>query len=655
MFTPSASVVSSRAVDAWPLMAADAAACRQGKQFVGLAQSLGPHLGYLIAPALHALSAQIQSVAASNAQQQQLRRRSASCSLPPVETLTVHDSADSLSSGTRQAAAVQQQPRQAQASPGQPARRRPAPVPPAQHQQGSSRMLSPFQTYTAAAPTSQPVSPEAVPGQQRDSSPDRPGSDRLHLSPAKTALDMSMLDIARLQAGSPIQVEPPLIQEAVKRASGDQLARNSGTAGDVSPSANVAIRNRELGIEYQPSIETLPPGIGAIDLGRGRGKGYRRPPLPMLRASSPLSAYGSDLSESLPRQLSIPGSTAGQPAQQSEQSGPDVGTPATSPFASASAPFIAQTPFATALPATSSSPPPAWQTSPSIPAPGSTISISSVLPGLSEVSKAPWQHHQSPMSPSAAASLAASLPPQLSTSAMAVLSAPMSSAMLPAPYSRSLAALSMPSVIPRSGSGILGLSPSQQSRGMMPPAPYPELQQARPDQTGYRLPPQLQSTSLLLQLLPAGSAQSLNQLMSRAASGASVEYDPQDPMQMYRSCSLSNDNSTSVSVGSPKRSLMNMSRAVSEQLHLSSPGKGVQRPFLADLQQRWTAGHQVSCTDACSARHSACPPFLYCMAVIYRQVLPACNLHILPSSGSSRPIDQVCFAERDSRRFATLS
>lgn len=81
--------------------------------------------------------------------------------------------------------------------------------------------------------------------------------------------------------------------------------------------------------------------------------------------------------------------------------------------------------------------------------------------------------------------------------------------------------------------------------------------------------------------------------MSRAASGAAVDYDAQEPLQMSRSCSLSNDNTTSVSVGSPKRSLLNMSRAVSEQLHLTSVGKGVQRPFLADLQQRWTAGHQV--------------------------------------------------------------
>lgn len=566
--------------------------CRQGKQFVGLAQSLGPHLGYLIAPALHALSAQIKSVAASNAQQQQLRRRSASCQLPPVETLTVHDSAGSLSSATRQQSVAQQQPRQGHPS----SRQRPAPVPP--QQQASSRMLSPFQTYTAAGAPSQPASPEAV-SQAHTALPDRPGSDRLDLSPAKTALDMSMLEVARLNAGSPAPGQP-LIHEAVRRLSGDQLARLSANAGDVSPSANAAIRGRELELEYQPSIEASPKGSGSFDPGRGRGKGTRRPPLPMLRASSPLSAYGSEPSGSLPRQLSIPGSSAaGRFSQQTETEESPSGSVAGSalPFAAGQPLYTAQTPFASAQPAGFAVPAPAWQTSPSMQASGSTIPISSVLPGLSEVSQAPltgqWQPQQSRMSPSAAASLAASLPPQLSNSAMAVLSAPMTNTMPPAPYSRSLAALSMPSVLPRSGSGMLGRSPSQQSRAMMPPAPFPEAQPGRADQAGHRLPPQLQSTSLLLQLLPPGSAQSLNQLMSRAASGASVEYDPQEPLQMARSCSLTNDNTTSVSVGSPKRSLMNMSRAVSEQLHLTSPGKGVQRPFLADLQQRWTAGHQV--------------------------------------------------------------
>ena len=573
-----------------------AVACRQGKSFVGLAQSLGPHLGYLIAPALHALSAQIKSVAASNAQQQQLRRRSASCSLPPVETLTVHDSADSLSSASRQPSGAQQQPRPAQPS----SRQRPAPIPPPQ-QQASSRMLSPFQTYTAAGVPSQPTSPDAV-LRQHTASPERPGSDRLDLSPAKTALDMSMLEVARLNAGSPATGRP-LIHEAVRRLSGDQLARLSANAGDVSPSANAAMRSRELELEYQPSIEVSPKGSGSFDPGRGRGKGTRRPPLPMLRASSPLSAYGSEPSGSLPRQLSIPGASgAGRFSQQAETEELQTASGTASPFAAGATPYTAQTPFA-GVPSTAAAP--AWQTSPSMQALGSTIPISSVLPGLSEVSQAPttssWQPQQSRMSPSAAASLAASLPPQLSNSAMAVLSAPMTNAMPPAPYSRGLAALAMPSVLPRSGSGMLGRSPSQQSRGMMLPASYPEAQQGRPDQPGYRLPPQLQSTSLLLQLLPAGSAQSLNQLMSRAASGASVEYDPQESLQMHRSCSLSNDNTTSVSVGSPKRSLLNMSRAVSEQLHLTSAGKGVQRPFLADLQQRWTAGHQVtSCLCTCS-------------------------------------------------------
>lgn len=589
--------------------------CRQGKQFVGLAQSLGPHLGYLIAPALHALSQQIQTVAASNAQQQHLRRRSISCSLPPVETLTVHDSAGSLSTPSRQLPAAQQQPRPAQQPfPGQPPRQRPANALPPQ-QPASSRMLSPFQTYTAAAVPSQQSSPEG-PGEQRNMSPNRPGSDRLDLSPAKTALDMSMLEIARLHAGSPAPVQPPLIQEAVRRVSGEHLGRHSAQSGEVSPMADAAICNRELGLEYQPSIEApprgrelgleyqprieaSPRGSGSFDNSRGKARGYRRPPMPMQRASSPLSVYGSEASGHLPRQLSIPGSSAaGSYSQQSQQGAPDAGSPTALPFAARPKPAAGQTPFAGMPPSQAA---PAWQSSPYMQASGSTMPMSHVFPGAADVSQlpsaAPWQEQQqqSRMSPSAAASLAASLPAQLSNPAMAVLSAPMSSSMLPTPYSRSLAALSMPSILPRSGSGKLGRSPNQQSRGMMPPTAYQEAQQQQPqpDQLGYRLPPQLQSTSLLLQLLPAGSAQSLTQLMSRAASGASVEYDPQQPLAMARSSSLTNDNTTSVSVGSPKRSLLDMSRAVSEQLHLTSAGKGVQRPFLADLQQRWTAGHQV--------------------------------------------------------------
>ena len=571
--------------------------CRQGKQFVGLAQSIGPHLGYLIAPALHALSEQIRTVAASNAQQQHLRRRSISCSLPPVETLTLHDSAGSLSTPSGQIPAAQQQPRPAQQPlPGQPPRQRSANATLPQ-QQASSRMLSPFQTYTAAAvPSQQSPSPEG-PAEQRNLSPDRPGSDRLDLSPAKTALDMSMLDIARLHAGSPAPVQPPLIQEAVRRVSGDHLARLSGQSGEVSPAANAAMGNRELGLEYQPSIEASPRASGSLDAGRGKARGYRRPPMPMLRASSPLSAYGSEPSGHLPRQLSIPGSSnTGRYSQQSELGVSDAGSPVASQFAARPLAPALQMPFASVP---SRQPAPAWQTSPSMQASGSTMPMSHVLPDVSQPpSAAPWQQQQqqqSRMSPSAAASLAASLPPQLSNSAMAVLSAPMSSSMLPAPYSPSLAALSMPSILPRSGSGKLGRSPSQQSRGMRHPSAYQEAQQqqAQPDHLGYRLSPQLQSTSLLLQLLPAGSAQSLTQLMSRAASGASVEYDPQQPLAMARSSSLTNDNTTSVSVGSPKRSLLDMSRAVSEQLHLTSAGKGVQRPFLADLQQRWTAGHQV--------------------------------------------------------------
>ncbi|KAL3131068.1 hypothetical protein ABBQ38_000383 [Trebouxia sp. C0009 RCD-2024] len=573
---------------------------RQGKQFVGLAQSVGPHLGYLIAPALHALSEQIQAVAASNAQQQHLRRRSISCGLPPVETLTVHDSAGSLSSASGRLPVAQQQSRQAQPVAGHPPRQRPAPLLQPQPPPASSRMLSPFQTYTAAAAaSSQQSSPDTSPTQQRAVSPDRPGSERLDLSPAKTALDMSMLEIARLNASSPAPGQPrpiPPIQEAVRRVSSD-LARQSAHSGGMSPPADASTRNRELELEYQPSIVASPKGSGSFD--KGKGKAYRRFPTPMLRASSPLSAYGSEPSGNLPRQLSIPGSSGlGRYSQQSGQTALDPGLSTSSPSAVRAIPPATQSPFSRMAP--SSPPPPAWETSPSMQASGSTIPMSSLLPGLAEVSQVPtggpWQpqQQQSRMSPAAAASLAASLPPQLSNSAMAVLSAPMSSTMLPTPYSRGLAALAMPSLLPRSSSGKLGRSPQQQSRGMLPPSVYPEAQEAQPDQLGYRLPPQLQSTSLLLQLLPAGSAQSLTQLMSRAASRASVEYDPQEPAALSRSASLANDNTTSVSVGSPKKSLLDMSRAVSEQLHLTSAGKGVQRPFLADLQERWTAGHQAS-------------------------------------------------------------
>lgn len=593
--------------------------CRQGKQFVGLAQSLGPHLGYLIGPALDALSAQIQTVAASNAQQQHLRRRSISCSLPPVETLTLHDSAGSLSTPSGQPAAPQQQTSSRQTQPplpGQPPRQRSANALPPQQPQAGSRMLSPFQTYTAAAAASQqPSSPEGAPGEQSEAAPDQPGSDRLDLSPAKTALDMSMLEIARLHAGSPAPVQPPLIHEAVRRVSSGHLARHSAKSGEVSPGADAAVHGREMDLEYQPSIEAPPRGSSSFDMGRGKGKGYRRPPMPMLRASSPLSAYGSEPSSHLPTQLSIPGlSGSGRYSQQAEQQGaPDAGSPMALPFAARPS---GRTPFACVPP---SHPTQAGQTSSCMQAPGSIISLSQVLPGMLHTSQAPsagpWQQQQpqqqSQLSPSAVASLAASLPPQLSNSAMAVLSAPMSSSMPPSPYSRSLAALSMPSLLPRSGSGMLGRPPQQQSRGILPPTAYQEAQPQQPhlDQLGYRLPTQLQSASLLLQLLPAGSAQSLTQLMSRAASGAPVEFDPQEPAAMARSSSLSNDNSTSVSVGSPKRSLLDMSRAVSEQLHLTSAGKGVQRPFLADLQQRWTAGHQVSCSHICY-KHTSAPVIL---------------------------------------------
>ncbi len=573
--------------------------CRQGKQFVGLAQSLGPHLGYLLAPALEGLQPQIRSVAAANQQLQQSRRRSVSCSLPPVETLTVHDSADSISSA-RQGPATPLPNRQGHPPTGHhPSQQRAGSLipPPPQVQQSATRMLSPFQTWSAPA-TPHAAAQEGLLHDQSEGSPKRPGSD---LSPAKTALDMSMLEVARLHAASPGSGRPPLQPEAaMRRSSGDQgSGRKSATAAEVNAAAVAVMRSsKDLELEYQPSIEASPRGSGGSqEFGRGKGKTHRRPPVPMLRASSPLSAYGSESSGNLPRQLSIPGSSfAGysamnEPQQVQEESAQP--SPA-SPFAQ---PGSMQTPFAGGLPLSSSPPSSAWYASPSMQTSGSTISISSLLPPLSAFSQAPGaSHRQSRMSPHAAASLAASLPPEMSTSAMAVLSAPMT-AMQPNFHAQSMAALTMPTILPMSASGIPGRSPNQQSRSMLPPAPFVKPQ-ARADMhsssSSYRLPPQLQSRSLLLQLLPAGSAQSLNQLMSRAASGASADFNPQDSMSIARSCSLNNDITTSVSVSSPKRSLLNMSRAVSEQLHLTSSSKAVQRPFLADLQQKWTAGHQVS-------------------------------------------------------------
>ena len=586
--------------------------CRQGKHFVGLAQSMGPHLGYLIAPALEALQAQIRSVAAANQQIQQTRRRSVSCSLPPVETLTVHDSADSISGSARQVPASQQQSRHGHPPLAQqPSQQRPAPVL-SQSQQAGTRMLSPFQTWSAPA-ASQSYSPEAVPSEQREMSPERPGSDRLDLSPAKTALDMSMLEVARLSAGSPSPGRPPIQPEAaLRRLSGEQgSGRKSATAAEVNAAAVAVMRSsKDLELEYQPSIEVSPRGSGGsqdMAFSAGKAKPRRRPPMPMLRASSPLSAYGSEPSGNLPRQLSIPGSSlAGYSAQnQPQQAHRDSAQPGASP----ASPFAAvplssqQTPFASGPQLANSPSSSAWYASPSMQTSGSTISISSLLPPLSAFHQAPASgQRQSRMSPSAAASLAASLPPEMSTSAMALLSSPMT-AMPPSFYSQSMAALTMPSILPMSGSGMASRSPNQQSRSMLPPAPFAELQPRAEQFSSHRLPPQLQSTSLLLQLLPAGSAQSLDRLMSRAASGASADYDSQDPMNIARSCSLTNDNSTSVSVSSPKRSLMNMSRAVSEQLHLTAETKGAQRPFLADLQQRWTAGHQVGLLPVTHAMH----------------------------------------------------
>lgn len=572
---------------------------RQGKQFVGLAQSLGPHLGYLLAPALEGLQLQIKSIAAANQQLQQSRRRSVSCSLPPVETLTVHDSADSISS-VRQGPAAPLPNRQGHPPTGHhPPQQRAGSLipPPLQPHQSATRMLSPFQTWSA------PAAPHAVaqeaPIHEQSEGSQRPGSDRLDLSPAKTALDMSMLEVARLNAASPGSGQPPLQPEAaIRRSSGDQgSGRKSATAAEVNAAAVAVMRSgKDLELEYQPSIEASPRGSGGSqEFGRGKGKTHRRPPVPMLRASSPLSAYGSESSGNLPRQLSIPGSSfAGYSAVNEPQQAQDESaqSSAASPFAQRAS---MQTPFAGGLPLSSSPPSSSWYASPSMQTSGSTISISSLLPPLSAFSQAPGaSHRQSRMSSHAAASLAASLPPEMSTSAMAVLSSPMT-AMQPNFHAQSMAALTMPAILPMSGSAIPARSPNQQSRSMLPPAPFAEPQ-ARADlhSSSYRLPPQLQSRSLLLQLLPAGSAQSLNQLMSRAASGASADFNPQESMHIARSCSLNNDITTSVSVSSPKRSLLDMSRAVSEQLHLTSTSKAVQRPFLADLQQKWTAGHEGS-------------------------------------------------------------
>ncbi|KAA6419240.1 MAG: hypothetical protein FRX49_10764 [Trebouxia sp. A1-2] len=479
---------------------------RQGKQFVGLAQSLGPHLGYLLAPALEALQLQIKSIAAANQQLQQSRRRSVSCSLPPVETLTVHDSADSISSA-RQGPAAPPPNRQGHPPTGHhPPQQRAGSLipPPPQPQQSATRMLSPFQTWSApAAPHA--AAQEGPSHEQSEGSPRRPGSD---LSPAKTALDMSMLEVARLNAAISGSGRPPLQPEAaLRRSSGDQgSGRKSATAAEVNAAAVAVMRSsKDLELEYQPSIEASPRGSGASqEFGRGKGKTHRRPPVPMLRASSPLSAYGSESSGNLPRQLSIPGSSfAGYSAMNEPQQSREEAaqSSAASPFAQ---PASLQTPFADGLPLSSSPPSSAWYASPSMQTSGSTISISSLLPPLSAFSQAPGaSHRQSRMSSHAAASLAASLPPEMSTSAMAVLSSPMN-AMQPNFHAQSMAALTMPTILPMSGSGIPG------------------------------------------------------------------------------------------SVSSPKRSLLDMSRAVSEQLHLTSTSKAVQRPFLADLQQKWTAGHQGS-------------------------------------------------------------
>ena len=577
--------------------------CSQGRHFVALAQSLGPHLGYVIAPTLETLQPQIRSVAATLAAQQETRRRSVSCQLPPVEQLTVHDSAESLTS---------QLPSRFSPA-GQQARQQRPPIPAGQSSQPSPRMLSPFQTYSApAAAPSQTASPERqsseLQTQQQHSESGSGGSGRLDLSPAKTALDMSMLDVARLARGLPNR-QPPAASEPVlsvpRRVSGEPVRRlsagESETAAIVAEKADQVLRRNsrstelELGLESKPSTEFFGPQEAVIAAGyKGPGKPQRRPPLPLMRASSPLAIHGPDSSSSsMPRQMSLhlpepagpskrfqgerdlPHLSLGEPfsgagSQRAPGQGPSAqqDTGITSPFANLASPeFSPDDDQSAAMIATTAS---------SMLPEGSVINMASLLP--------PHPTQQSTfsprrLSPLSVASLAAAVPQEISSSAAAALSAPMT-ALQPASHHTGLPGLTVPSMLP-ADDGMQSRSPTHQTGFTMSPAPYSEQQQRGNNQPGYRLPSQ--STSLLLQLLPAGSAQSLTALMSRQASTASL----QDGRPISRTSSLTNDGSTSVSVSSPKRSLLNMSRAVSEQLHLGQGNKGVQRPFLADLQQRW--------------------------------------------------------------------
>ena len=577
--------------------------CSQGRRFVGLAQSFGPHLGYLVAPVLESLQPQIRAVAASIASQQETRRRSMSCALPPVEQLTVHDSAESLTS---------QLPSRFSPA-GQQARQQRPPAPTGSGTHATPRMLSPFQTYSASATaSSQPASPESQSSAlQSEQQQDRAesgsgGSGRLDLSPAKTALDMSLLDVARLGDRIAHRQAPGAsdsVSSVPRRTSGEPVRRlsagESETAAIVAEKAAEALRrssrSSELQLDTQPSTEYYPQQEAVIAAGsKGPAKPHRRPPLPLMRASSPLSVHGSEPSTSaMPRQMSLhlpetlgpqkhtqggraPSSLS--PFQQSafpkssSQGGP---APTSGPFAqegmSFTSPFATSAPFETEDDQSAAS---VATTAASLLPEGSVINMSSLLPPLPSQQQAFSPRRLSPL---AVASLTASLPQEISSSAAAVLSAPMTS-LQPANHYTGIPGLTMPSMLPASDTSMQTLSPSQQTGFTMSPAPYAEEQhRGHSQQQGYRLPPQLQSSSLLLQLLPAGSAQSLTALMSRQAS---------DARPISRTASLNNDGSTSVSVSSPKRSLLNMSRAVSEQLHLSQGNRGAQRPFLADLQVR---------------------------------------------------------------------
>lgn len=601
--------------------------CSQGRQFVGLAESFGPHLGYLIAPALEALQPQIQAVAAAVSAQQEMRRRSVSCALPPVEQLTVHDSAESLTRLPSRFGPGGQQARS----------RTPAPA----GQQSAQRMLSPFQTYSAPAVVSpqgslaEAQSTEAQPSGQQTEKSGSGGSGRLDLSPAKTALDMSLLDVAKL--GSPYRPQPRAAPDSVpQRGSGEAHRRLS--AGESQTVAKVAetadniprrsTHSRELEMEAQASTELSAGPHELVIVSSNRGRPHRRPPLPLMRASSPLAMHGSEASTgSMPRQMSIhlpesfslakqrsgdrsPSKASQDTARhwESFQKGFDNVATAHKPIATATSGGSTggfTSPFASSQPSGDFPDADEPQSAASIATTvsslmqeGSVINMDSILPPQAGQQQ---QQLSSPHSlcPLAVASLGASLPPAISTPAMAVLSAPVQ-ALQPATFGPGLSGMTVPTLPLTATTSMQAPAPPQHS--LSAASSYTEQRQDS-QQTGYRLPPKLHSSSLLLQLLPAGSAQSLTALMSRQASGGSVG----DARPISRSSSLTNDCSTSVSLSSPKRSLLNMSRAVSEQLHLAPGSKGVQRPFLADLQQRWTAGTQVSLrrTAAASVCHSS--------------------------------------------------